>query len=53
MELSNTNQYVFHIQTVQSAAFRVLIGSLKDILTDCNFVIDSTGIKLIATDNLS
>tara|TARA_Y100000389_G_scaffold154142_1_gene154596 strand:+ start:3523 stop:4314 length:792 start_codon:yes stop_codon:yes gene_type:complete len=46
-----SNQYVFNIQTVQASAFRILIESLKDILTDCNFVIDSTGIKLIATDN--
>jgi proliferating cell nuclear antigen len=50
MSLS-TNQYIFNIQTVQASAFRVLIESLKDILTDCNFVIDSSGIKLIATDN--
>ena len=51
MELSNTHQYIFNIQTVQSSAFRVLVESLKDILTDCNFVIDESGIKLIATDN--
>mgnify|MGYP001265787593 FL=1 len=50
MSLS-TNQYIFNIQTVQASAFRVLIESLKDILTDCNFVINSSGIKLIATDN--
>lgn len=51
MAMVQTNQYVFNIQTVQASAFRVLIESLKDILTDCNFVIDATGIKLIATDN--
>ena len=45
------NQYVFNIQTVQASAFRILVESLKDILTDCNFTIDKTGIKLIATDN--
>ena len=43
--------YIFNIQTVQASAFRVLIESLKDILTDCNFIIDESGIKLIATDN--
>jgi len=51
MELSHINNYVFNIQTVQSGAFRVLIEALKDILTDCNFIIDETGIKLIATDS--
>jgi proliferating cell nuclear antigen len=51
MEIANVNQYVFNIQTVQAGAFRILVESLKDILTDCNFTIDSSGIKLIATDN--
>ena len=44
-------QLRFDIQTVQSSAFRTLVEALKDILTDCNFVIDKTGVKLIATDN--
>lgn len=51
MSLTNTNQFLFNIQTVQASAFRILVESLKDILTDCNFIIDSSGIKLIATDN--
>lgn len=51
MEVVQQDHYVFNIQTVQASAFRVLIESLKDILTDCNFIIDKTGIKLIATDN--
>ena len=50
MESVSSKNYVFNIQTVQSNAFRVLIEALKDILTDCNFIIDETGIKLIATD---
>ena len=45
------NQFRFDIQTVQSSAFRTLVEALKDILTDCNFVIDKSGVKLIATDN--
>lgn len=49
-EMDNS-QYKFNIQTVQAGAFRVLIEALKDILTDCNFIFDKTGIKLIATDN--
>ena len=51
MSLVNKHKYIFNIQTVQSGAFRVLVEALKDILTDCNFIFDSTGIKLIATDN--
>ena len=46
-----SSEYLFNIQTVQSGAFRVLVEALKDILTDCNFIVDETGIKLIATDN--
>jgi len=40
-----------HVQTVQSGAFRILIEALKEILTDTNLIFDSSGIKLIATDN--
>jgi proliferating cell nuclear antigen len=47
----NDNDCLFHIQTVQSGAFRILIEALKEILTDTNLTFDSTGIKLIATDN--
>ena len=39
------------IKTVQSAAFRVLTEALKEILTDANFEIDETGIKIIAMDS--
>ena len=44
------DRYVFNIKTVQSGAFRVLIESLKEILTDTNIIFDKSGIKLIATD---
>jgi len=47
----DTSKYIFNVKTVQSGAFRVLIESLKEILTDTNIIIDPTGIKLIATDN--
>ena len=49
--VTHKSNYTFNIQTVQAGAFRVLVEALKDILTDCNFIIDSTGIKLIATDS--
>ena len=39
------------IKTVQSAAFRVLTEALKEILTDANFEIDSTGVKVMAMDS--
>ncbi len=48
-QIVNSDNYIFKIQTVQSGAFRVLIEALKDILTDCNFIINNSGIKLIAT----
>jgi proliferating cell nuclear antigen len=51
MSVINDNECLFNIQTVQSAAFRILIEALKEILTDTNLIIDSTGVKLIATDN--
>ena len=50
-EIIHPSNYLFNIQTVQSGAFRVLVEALKDILTDCNFIIDDSGIKLIATDS--
>ena len=42
---------IIEIKTVQSGAFRILIEALKEILTDANFEIDHTGIKIIAMDS--
>tara|TARA_B100000575_G_C23132282_1_gene656995 strand:+ start:91 stop:900 length:810 start_codon:yes stop_codon:yes gene_type:complete len=47
----NDDNYIINIKTVQSAAFRILIEALKEILTDTNIILDETGIKLIATDS--
>jgi proliferating cell nuclear antigen len=47
---ADKDKYVFMVKTVQSGAFRVLVESLKEILTDTNIIFDSSGIKLIATD---
>jgi proliferating cell nuclear antigen len=44
-------QYALHIQTVQSSAIRILVEALKEILTDCNFIFDKDGLKLIAMDS--
>jgi len=43
--------YIFNIKTVQTGAIRILIESLKEILTDANFIVDKEGIKLIAMDS--
>lgn len=42
--------YSMEIKTVQSAAFRILIEALKEILTDTNIEISPTGIKIMAMD---
>jgi proliferating cell nuclear antigen len=47
----NLHNYEFVISTVQSSAFRTLIEALKEILTDVNIEIDSTGMKILAMDN--
>ena len=41
--VSLENDTIFELQTVQSSAFRVLIEALKEILTDANVEIDSSG----------
>ena len=45
------DKFIFNIKTVQTGAIRILIESLKEILTDANFIIDKNGIKLIAMDS--
>ena len=40
-----------NIKTEQAAAFRILIEALKEILTEANFIFDSSGIKLMAMDS--
>ena len=51
MSQVNNDNFLVNVKTVQSGAFRVLVESLKEILTDTNLVFDKDGIKLIATDN--
>ena len=46
----NLENFRFVIRTVQASAFRTLIEALKEILTDVNIEIDSTGMKIIAMD---
>ena len=42
---------ILEIKTVQSAAFRILIEALKEILTDANLEFDSSGMKIMAMDS--
>jgi len=45
------DDYILNIKTVQSGAVRILIEALKEILTDGNFIFDSSGVKLMAMDS--
>lgn len=49
-QLDNLESYLFLIRTVQASAFRTLIEALKEILTDVNFEMDPTGMKICAMD---
>lgn len=42
---------MFELRTVQGACIRSLVEVLKEILTDINILVDSTGIRLMAMDN--
>ena len=47
----NNEEFIFNIKTVQAPIFKQVVDALKDILTDVNLEIDSTGIKIVAMDN--
>ena len=51
MENEIDPNHIVDIKTVQSSAIKVLVESLKEILTDCNLIIDDSGIKLMAMDS--
>lgn len=46
----SSNGRLLEVKTVQAAAFKTLIESLKDVLLDCAFEFDDAGLKLIALD---
>ena len=46
-----SENFIFNIKTVQTGAIRILVESLKEILTDANFIIDEKGVKLVAMDS--
>ena len=51
MDVMDKSDLLLEIKTVQASAFRILVEALKEILTDANFEIDETGIKMIAMDS--
>lgn len=51
MGKENNDEFLLNIKTIQSPVFKQVIDSLKDILTDVNLEVDSTGLKIVAMDN--
>ena len=48
--MEDTSIYFFKIKTVQTAALRILIEALKDLLTDANLKVTKDKIKLSTMD---
>lgn len=46
-----SDEYALEIKTVQSSALKVLVEALKELLTECSFVVDESGLKLMTMDN--
>ena len=49
--MSNLDEYLLYIKTVQSQSIKVLVESLKEVLTDINLYFDNNGIKIMTMDN--
>jgi proliferating cell nuclear antigen len=45
-----SSDMLFRIRTVKAAPFRTLVEAIKDILTEANLEVDSTGLKIMAMD---
>ena len=45
------NEYQLYIKTVQSQSIKVLVESLKEVLTDINIYFDQNGFKIMTMDN--
>lgn len=43
--------YILFIKTVQSQSIKILVESLKEVLTDINLYFDNNGIKIMTMDN--
>ena len=48
--MTNSENRIVEIKTVQSNAIRILFEALKDILTDVNLQISNEGLKIISMD---
>ena len=42
---------VLYIKTVQSQSIKILVESLKEVLTDVNLYFDANGLKIMTMDN--
>jgi len=47
----NSDDYLLFIKTVQSQSIKILIESLKEVLTDINLYFDNNGLKIMTMDN--
>ena len=45
------NEYQLYIKTVQSQSIKILVESLKEVLTDINIYFDNNGFKIMTMDN--
>jgi proliferating cell nuclear antigen len=45
------DDYILFIKTVQSQSIKILVESLKEVLTDINLYFDNNGIKIMTMDN--
>jgi proliferating cell nuclear antigen len=45
------NEYSLYIKTVQSQSIKILVESLKEVLTDINIYFDLNGFKIMTMDN--
>jgi proliferating cell nuclear antigen len=47
----SSDDYLLFIKTVQSQSIKILIESLKEVLTDINLYFDNNGLKIMTMDN--
>jgi proliferating cell nuclear antigen len=47
----SSDDYILFIKTVQSQSIKILVESLKEVLTDINLYFDSNGLKIMTMDN--
>lgn len=45
------DNYILYIKTVQSQSIKILVESLKEVLSDINLYFDNNGLKIMTMDN--